>query len=66
MCQLKPDQRSVEIQCNLLECPPLEKLSSMGNAPLDAPVDDSSTTEAEEETDLDTSVHLSQQYTETE
>ena len=56
------DQSSVATQCNLLNAPPLKKLSDQS-----ASLDESFITETEpEENDLDTSIHLSQEECTTE
>ena len=56
------NQCSVATQCNLLNAPPLKKLSDQS-----ASLDESFITEAEpEENDLDTSMHFSQEECTTE
>lgn len=52
----KPEQTSVAVQCNLLQAPPLVKLSHTADT---TELDDSFS--EVEEIDLDTSFHLSQQ-----
>ena len=55
----QPDVQSIRIQCNLLAAPPLKKLQYKEL------IEESLPSEAEE-TDLDTSFHVSQKDTTTE
>ena len=54
------DVRSIGIQCNLLAVPPLKKLQCKDD------ITEESLPSESEETDLDTSFHLSQEDTTTE
>ena len=58
-----PKQATVEIQCNLLAVPPLQKLAP--NVPPQPSLDDSFIMEGTD-TDMDTSFTCSQQYYTTE
>ena len=60
----QPDLRSIGIQCNLLEAPPLQKLETEQDYPSDSKAE--SITSDPEDTDLDTSFQIIQEDTTTE